>query len=91
VPRYKIRRPNFGEVAYFPDCGVANSGLDVVYTSGIGLAAERLQYREHPSSCWQPQNQENNRLPLYSAYGLYNMARLQGGKNLEFRPRTKFV
>jgi hypothetical protein len=44
-----------------------------------------------PNSCWQPQNQENNRLPLYSAYGLYNVAPLQGGKNLEFRPRTKFV
>ena len=48
-------------------------------------------YRQHPSSCWQPQNQENNRLPLYSAYGLYNVARLQGDKNLEFRPTTKFV
>jgi len=32
-----------------------------------------MTYRQHPSSCWQPQNQENNRLPVYSAYGLYNV------------------
>jgi hypothetical protein len=29
-PSYEVRRPNKGEVGYFPDFGVANGCLDVV-------------------------------------------------------------
>ena len=46
-PRYKVRRPNKGEVGCFPDFGVANSCLDVVYRRLKGMGVFCMAYIVH--------------------------------------------
>ena len=64
----------------------------VAIISGVtGDQTWQIPHGQHPRRCWEPQVHENKWLRGRSAYGIYKVAVLPGGKNPEFCPTTKSI